>query len=93
MNAIEQLKSVLCDHAGKCSIIGSDEDRAIVDRALQAIAAQPAVPLADEQIEAAVRDWHGSEFHELEDEPSVIDIAEPLKPHTASQIKANHEPN
>jgi len=41
MNAIEQLKSVLCDHAGKCSIIGSDEDRAIVDRALQALAAQP----------------------------------------------------
>jgi len=40
MNAIEQLKSVLCDNAGKCSIIGSDEDRAIVDRALQALAEQ-----------------------------------------------------
>jgi hypothetical protein len=39
MNAIEQLKSVLCDHAGKCSLIGSNEDRAIVDRALQALAA------------------------------------------------------
>ena len=39
MNAIEQLKSVLCDHTGKCSVIGSDEDRAIVDRALQTLAA------------------------------------------------------
>jgi len=39
MNAIEQLKSVLCDPAGKCCITGSDEDRAIVDRALQALAA------------------------------------------------------
>ena len=38
MNAIEQLKSVLCDPEGKCCIRGSDEDRAIVDRALQALA-------------------------------------------------------
>lgn len=37
MNALNQLKSVLCDPSGKCSIAGSDEDRAIVDRALQAI--------------------------------------------------------
>jgi phosphoketolase len=35
MNLLEQLKSVLCDAAGKCCITGSDEDRAIVDRALQ----------------------------------------------------------
>jgi hypothetical protein len=42
-------------------------------------AAQPAVPLTDEQIEAAVRDWHSSEFHELEDEPSVIDIARAIE--------------
>jgi hypothetical protein len=42
MNAIEQLKSVLCDPESKCCITGSDEDRAIVDRALQALAAQPA---------------------------------------------------
>jgi hypothetical protein len=41
MNALEQLKSVLCDHTGKCSIIGSDEDCATVDRALQALAAPP----------------------------------------------------
>ena len=41
MNAIEQLKSVLCDPTGKCCIKGSEEDRAIVDRALQALA-QPA---------------------------------------------------
>jgi hypothetical protein len=46
MNAIEQLKSVLCDHTGKCSIIGSDEDRAIVDRALQALAAPVQEPVA-----------------------------------------------
>jgi hypothetical protein len=45
MNAIEQLKSVLCDHTGKCSIIGSDEDCATVDRALQALAA-PVQPVA-----------------------------------------------
>ena len=38
MNAIEQLKAVLCDQAGRCCISGSDEDRAIVDRALQALA-------------------------------------------------------
>ena len=38
MNAIEQLKSVLCNHDGKCCIAGSEEDRAIVDRALQALA-------------------------------------------------------
>ena len=38
MNAIEQLKSVLCDPTGKCCIKGSEEDRAIVDRALQALA-------------------------------------------------------
>jgi hypothetical protein len=42
MNPIEQLKSVLCDPSGKCCIAGSDEDRAIVDRALQALAEQPA---------------------------------------------------
>ena len=38
MNAIEQLKSVLCDQTGKCCIKGSEEDRAIVDRALEALA-------------------------------------------------------
>lgn len=41
MNPIDQLKSVLCDPTGKCCIAGSEEDRAIVDRALQALA-QPA---------------------------------------------------
>ena len=38
MSPLEQLKSVLCDPEGKCCITGSDEDRAIVDRALQALA-------------------------------------------------------
>jgi hypothetical protein len=38
MNLLDQLKSVLCDPEGKCCIAGSDDDRAIVDRALQALA-------------------------------------------------------
>jgi hypothetical protein len=38
MNPLDQLKAVLCDPSGKCCIDGSDEDRAIVDRALQALA-------------------------------------------------------
>ena len=37
MTPIDQLKSVLCDSEGKCCITGSDEDRAIIDRALQAL--------------------------------------------------------
>lgn len=42
MSAVEQLKSVLCGPDGKCCIAGSDEDRAIIDRALRALE-QPAV--------------------------------------------------
>jgi hypothetical protein len=42
MKPIDQLKSVLCDPESRCCIAGSDEDRAIVDRALKALA-QPAV--------------------------------------------------
>tara|TARA_R110002126_G_scaffold4124_3_gene22172 strand:- start:370 stop:738 length:369 start_codon:yes stop_codon:yes gene_type:complete len=38
MKKIDQLKAVLCDPTGKCCIDGSDEDRAIIDRALQALA-------------------------------------------------------
>jgi hypothetical protein len=63
MNAIDQLKSVLCDPEGKCCIAGSDEDRAIVDRALQALSQPPLPvqperqPLTDEQI----RKWWASE--------------------------------
>jgi hypothetical protein len=38
MNPIDQLKAVLCDPSGKCCIDGSDEDRAIIDRALQELA-------------------------------------------------------
>ena len=38
MSPIKQLKAVLCDPTGKCCIDGSDEDRAIVDKALQALA-------------------------------------------------------
>jgi len=43
MNAIEQLKSVLCGPDSKCCITGSNEDRAVVDSALEALA-QPAQP-------------------------------------------------
>ena len=42
MSPIDKLKSVLCGPDGKCCIAGSDEDRAIIDRALQALE-QPAV--------------------------------------------------
>lgn len=48
MNPLEQLKSVLCDPKGKCCIAGSNEDRAIVDRALQALAEQEQVALAQQ---------------------------------------------
>jgi len=41
MTPIEQLKSVLCEPDGTCCIAGSDEDRAIIEGALQALAAQP----------------------------------------------------
>jgi hypothetical protein len=46
MTPIEQLKSVLCDQAGNCCIAGSDEDRAIINRALQALAAPVQEPVA-----------------------------------------------
>ena len=55
MNAIEQLKSVLCDPEGKCCITGSDEDRAIVDRALQALAASTVQEVVPEGVIAAIR--------------------------------------
>jgi hypothetical protein len=51
MNAIEQLKSVLCNHDGRCCIAGSDEDRAIVDRALQTLAQRTWVGLTDDEFE------------------------------------------
>jgi len=46
MNPIDQLKSVLCDPEGKCCIAGSDEDRAVVDCALQALAQPAQEPVA-----------------------------------------------
>ena len=46
MSPLEQLKSVLCDPKGKCCIAGSDEDRAIIDRALQALAQPEQEPVA-----------------------------------------------
>ena len=61
MNAIDQLKSVLCDPSGKCCITGSVEDRAIVDRALQALAQPAQEPVAwmrpsEEGYDSAFRD-------------------------------------
>jgi len=38
MNAIDQLKSVLCGPDGQCCIAGADEDRSIINRALAALA-------------------------------------------------------
>jgi hypothetical protein len=46
MNPIDELKSVLCDPEGKCCIAGSEEDRAIIDRALKALT-EPAVETDD----------------------------------------------
>jgi hypothetical protein len=46
MNPIDQLKAVLCDPTGKCCIDGSDEDRAIIDRALQELAKPEQEPVA-----------------------------------------------
>jgi hypothetical protein len=46
MSPIDQLKAVLCDPSGKCCIDGSDEDRAIIDRALQALAQPEQEPVA-----------------------------------------------
>jgi hypothetical protein len=45
MSPLEQLKSVLCGPDGTCCIAGSDEDRAIIDRALQALAAPEWQPI------------------------------------------------
>lgn len=54
MNPIEQLKSVLCDPSGKCCIKGTDEDRAIVDRALQALEQPEEEPVDCPRIELVV---------------------------------------
>ena len=61
MNPIDQLKAVLCDPSGKCCIDGSDEDRAIIDRALQALA-QPEqeepLPLVDIGVDVTPEGTH-----------------------------------
>jgi hypothetical protein len=48
MSPLEQLKSVLCEPDGTCCIAGSDEDRAIIDRALQALAQPEQEPTCPE---------------------------------------------
>lgn len=55
MNEIDQLKSVLCGPNGKCCISGSDEDRAIVDRALQTLAKRTWVGLTEDERDAILR--------------------------------------
>ena len=65
MNAIEQLKSVLCDQEGKCCIWGSDADRAIVDRALEELTTPQqaeAVPTDAELIRCWVEKTPGGEI-------------------------------
>ena len=74
MSILEQLKSVLCDPSGKCCITGSDEDRAIVDRALQALAEQPA-----EQEPVAWMDEFGNVFP-LGAQRGPRHLIEPMKP-------------
>ena len=63
MTAIDQLKSVLCDPEGKCCIAGSDEDRAIIDRALDALA-QPVHKhdAAIKTLEHLKYTYHGGEY-------------------------------
>jgi hypothetical protein len=59
MTPIDQLKSVLCDSEGKCCITGSDEDRAIIDRALEALEqqAEPVALKCGAIIEVFDKDW------------------------------------
>lgn len=47
MNPLERLESVLCDPEGRCCIAGSDDDRAIVDEALDSLRAAIAQPTKD----------------------------------------------
>ena len=74
MTSIEQLESVLCDPIGKCCITGSDEDRAIVDRALKELTAQRQwVGLTDEAIWSEYQTlWP---FHPAEEPRMAKDIA------------------
>jgi len=72
MSPIDQLRAVLCDPSGKCCIDGSDEDRAIIDRALQALAQPEQEPVAYADALDLAKDcnWdtfickHSSENHE-----------------------------
>ena len=66
MNAIEQLKSVLCNHDGRCCIAGSDEDRAIVDRALQALTQRTWVGLTKNEVETLAYKAEGNTWTAVE---------------------------
>ena len=86
MNTIDQLKAVLCDPEGKCCVAGSDEDRAIVDRALEALAqleeepvgfvVMERQPLTEDEIENLLISWP-------KDSIAFIDFARAIELHTA----------
>ena len=57
--ALEALKSVLCNPEGKCCIDGSDEDRRIIDEALNALKEPDYVDIVKEKITS----WTDVENH------------------------------
>lgn len=88
MNPIDQLKSILCDPTGKCCIVGSDEDRAIVDRALQALA-EPA-QVQEQQFTADELDLMRQWFESMQDtnRSFVIDADKKLHQKIIAAIQA-----
>ena len=90
MNILEQLKSVLCDPSGKCCITGSDEDRAIVDRALQALAEQPAQqePPSPQAREPLLREIAALSANALDDYKMIQKLMAERQPLTDEQIEA-----
>jgi hypothetical protein len=83
---IDQLKAVLCDPTGKCCIDGSDEDRAIIDRALQALTQPEQEPVAWVTSTASGYNTIGydsSVINQLSDE-TLLYTAPPRKPESAT---------
>jgi hypothetical protein len=89
MNAIDQLKSVLCGPDGKCCVTGSDEDRAIIDRALRALA-QPPLPVQPQRkplTEEVLKD----EFAKLYiSDAAILHLAEHNRDYAVESIGARH---
>ena len=94
MNILEQLKSVLCDPSGKCCITGSDEDRAIVDRALQALAEQPAQqePPSPQAREPLLREIAALSANALDDYKMIQKLMAERQPLTDDEIWAICQP-